>query len=78
MPALKYRTKMPRPDDPEIIAAFCPAIRQGHPVRTTATPARRALGGAIDSFFVFDRVALRHVVSRQPYARLCPPPPTAV
>jgi hypothetical protein len=37
MPKLAYRTRMPRPDDPDIIARFADATRKGHPVATAAT-----------------------------------------
>lgn len=37
MPKLAFRTKMPRPNDPELLKAYCQAIAQGHPAATAAT-----------------------------------------
>lgn len=37
MPRLAYRTKMPKPDDPDLLKAYCQAIAQGHPAATAAT-----------------------------------------
>lgn len=34
MPALKKRTRIPRPDDPELIQAICTSIQLGHPLDT--------------------------------------------
>ena len=39
MPALKYRTIMPRPDDPEILRAVSEARQRGHPQETAAQSA---------------------------------------
>lgn len=36
MPALAYRTKLPRPDDPDILARVHAAIVAGHPIQTAA------------------------------------------
>jgi len=37
MPALAYRTLMPKPNDPDIIKRFADATRKGHPTATAAT-----------------------------------------
>ncbi len=37
MPALKYRTSMPKPDDPDILKRIAEATRLGHPLVTAAT-----------------------------------------
>ena len=78
MPALKYRAKMPRPDDPEIIAAhdrMLPRPRSAPPSqrqRVVDEPRRDVLEAR-------DRVAQpARAIPRQPYARLCPRPPAAV
>lgn len=39
MPALTYRTTMPRPDDPEILKRIAEATKLGHPIATAATMA---------------------------------------
>lgn len=36
MPALKFRTSMPKPDDPEILRRIAEATRLGHPLATAA------------------------------------------
>ena len=36
MPALLYRTTMPKVDDPEIIATICQAVTKGHPLASAA------------------------------------------
>ncbi len=37
MPKLKARSRMPRPDDSDIIKTYCQAVAQGHPLDTAAT-----------------------------------------
>ena len=37
MPKLLYRTTIPKPDDPDIIARFSQAVAIGHPVGTACT-----------------------------------------
>ena len=37
MPALAFRSTLPRPDDPDIIQRFTDAVRKGHPYATAAT-----------------------------------------
>ena len=39
MPALLIRPRIPKPDDPELIEAFCSAIADGQPTDTAATAA---------------------------------------
>ena len=36
MPALAYRSTLPRPDDPELIERFASATKLGHPIVTAA------------------------------------------
>lgn len=40
MPALAYRSTLPRPDDPDIIATVAEAVRNGHGFRAAAAMAR--------------------------------------
>ncbi|KKN39239.1 hypothetical protein LCGC14_0745220 [marine sediment metagenome] len=37
MPKLKYRTRMPRPDDPSVLRRIYQATRKGHPITTAGT-----------------------------------------
>ena len=39
MPALKYRTKLPRPDDPDIYEPICAALLKGHSQASAAAMA---------------------------------------
>lgn len=37
MPALKFRTTLPKPDDPEILERIAKATKLGHPIATAST-----------------------------------------